>query len=100
MAEMVKGFFLKTPHENAPDWVKRKVSVNVEQFSEYLRDHANEKGFVNFDLKEAKTGHWYLQLDKWKPSINENSDESPAPEVETFTPYTPPPKPFEDDVPF
>lgn len=100
MAKMVKGFFLKTPHENAPDWIKRNVSVNVSQFSEYLKEHENEKGFVNFDLKEAKSGHWYLELKDWKPTENTEQEEKQTPVAESFTSYTPPPKPFDDDVPF
>ena len=72
-SNLVKGFYLKTPSENAPDYVLRKVSVNVDQFIEYLQEHRNDEGYVNFDLKEAKSKHWYLQLDKYQPDNSDNS---------------------------
>lgn len=115
MADMVNGIFFKTPHDNAPDWVKRKVSVNVEQFIQYLQENANEKGYVNFDLNEARSGHWYLQKDDWKPDGQKAEQSSrPAHQEHTGTPfqsYKPGPKPtdfnsgggkarFEDDIPF
>jgi hypothetical protein len=99
--DLVKGFFMKTPHENAPDFVKRKVGVNVEQFVQYLHENANEKGYVNFDLLEAKSGHWYLKKDEYQPrEQNEQSQQAG-----NSTGFTPPPPynsggTFSDDIPF
>ncbi len=112
---LVKGFYLKTPHENAPDFVLRKVGVNVDQFIEYLQEHRNESGYVNFDLKEAKSTHWYLQLDSWQPDSsrsNQSTENKPTGNSGGFKPFAPPPfegkKPenglfqedFDDDIPF
>lgn len=74
---LVKGFYLKTPHEKAPDFVKRKVSIKVDDFVQYLQDHKNGSGYVNFDLNEARSGHWYLKHDDWVP---EQQNTAPAPE--------------------
>ena len=112
--DLVKGMFFKTPHDNAPDFVKRKVSVNVDQFIEYLNEHKNESGYVNFDLLEAKSLHWYLKLDDWKPDSNYSGGNSSSsgstwgspkedkPKIEGgFKPtFTPPKEEFEDDIPF
>ena len=114
MAEMVNGMFFKTPHDNAPDWVKRKVSVNVEQFIQYLHDNVNESGYVNFDLNEARSGHWYLQKDDWKPdgqSQQPPAQESKPQQFQSYKPAAQNPGPGEfsggggsfnpkDDIPF
>jgi len=76
---LVKGVYLKTPHEKAPDFVKRKVSIKVDDFIQYLQEHKNESGYVNFDLNEAKSGHWYLKLDDWVPE-QQNNTAPPAPD--------------------
>lgn len=65
--DLVKGIFFKTPHNNAPDFVKRKVNIKVDEFIEYLQSKKNEAGYVNFDLLESKSGHWYFKYDDWKP---------------------------------
>ena len=102
-SNLVKGVYFKTPHENAPDFVKRKVGVNVDQFIEYLQEHRNKDGYVNFDLKEAKSLHWYLQLDTYPL---DNSGES-KPTAKTLFGAPPPkfgveklPEDFNDDIPF
>ena len=113
---LVKGIYLKTPHENAPDWVKRKVSINVDQLIEYLQENRNEAGYVNCDLKEAKSTHWYLELDTWQPDNQRSEQSSSTPNNKPFT--APPfgkfgkkkdeglfessglPEDFEDDIPF
>ena len=74
---LVKGIYFKTPHEKAPDFVKRKVSIKVVDFVQYLQEHRNESGYVNFDLNEAKSLHWYFKLDDWVP---EQQNVVPAPE--------------------
>jgi len=99
--DMVKGFFMKTPNDRAPEFVKRKIGVNVEQFTEYLRENQNEKGYVNFDLLEARSGHWYLKLDDFNPT-EQNNNSAPTGNSGGFTP---PPAynggaTFEDDIPF
>ena len=115
--KLAKGIYFKTPHENAPDWVKRKVSVNVDQFIEFLQEHKNDSGYVNFDLKEAKSTHWYMEVDDWQPNNSGNHipDSSGNNQQSTdsagFKPFAPPPfegkKPenglFQedfDDIPF
>lgn len=105
--EMVKGFFMKTPSDRAPDFVLRKVGVNVDQFTEYLRENQNEKGYVNFDLLEARSGHWYLKKDEYvsrdqNQPAEQNQQPAPSGNSGGFTP--PPPMgsvPFDDsDIPF
>jgi len=111
--DFVKGVFLKTPHENAPDFIKRKVNIKVDEFIEYLQKHKNDSGYVNFDMKEAKSGHWYLQIDDWQPNSNQSGNNSSSGSTwgnqdkkqESFKPpsngFKPNPvEEFEGDIPF
>lgn len=76
------GFIIKSPHENAPDYVKGNVSVKVSEFVAFLQKH-QEKDWVNLDLKEAKDGKkLYVQLNTWKPEKKSvGMPELPAEEI-------------------
>jgi len=74
---LVKGIYFKTPHKKAPDFVKRKVSIKVDDFVQYLQEHRNKDGYVNFDLKEAKSLHWYLKYNDWVPEQQNNEPDEP-----------------------
>lgn len=76
VSTLPQGFFLKPPHEKAPDWVKGQIGIKVEDAIEYLKQHENERGYVNLDLKESKQGKLYLDLNVYK------KPESTAPDQE------------------
>lgn len=61
-----KGFFIKPAHENAPEFVKGRVSIKVEDFTNYLKECGNSDGWCNFQLLNGKNG-LYLKLDTWTP---------------------------------
>ena len=66
----INGLFVYAPHEKAPDFVKAKLSINVERLQEWLSENkalANEKGFISIDIKEGRDKKWYAQVDNWKP---------------------------------
>lgn len=69
-----KGFYIGEPNENAPDFVKGRISVKVEEFTAFLNEHANDKGYVNLDLLEGQKG-LYSTLNTWKPK---ESSEAPV----------------------
>jgi len=73
----VGGFFFKLPHENAPDFVKGKVSIKLPDLRQWLIE--NPQGdWLNVDLKVSKAGKGYAELDTWKPDkekANENKVE-------------------------
>ena len=68
MKDFIDGLFVKQPRENAPDFVKGRLSIAVEKFIPYLQSKANAKGYVNIDLLESKEGMLYAKLNDWKPS--------------------------------
>ena len=61
------GLMFQEPSEKAPSWVKGKISVNVKKFTDFLNQQQNERGWVNLDVKQAKGGSIYVELDTYKP---------------------------------
>ena len=45
-----------------------KVGINVNDFIQFLQQHASPTGWVNFDIKTSqKTGQPYAELNTWQP---------------------------------
>lgn len=65
-----KGMIFKRPNENAPTFIKGKISFKVDEFIEFLQEHDN-KGWVNIDLLQSKENKLYLKLDDWKKEDTE-----------------------------
>jgi len=61
-----QGFsFKKNP--NSPEFVVGKQSIKVDEAVAFLQ--ANQKnGWVNLDVKQAKNGNFYMELDTWEPA--------------------------------
>ena len=49
-----KGFIYKEP-EKAPQWIKAKISIKVDEFIQFLQENENN-GWVNIDICESKDG--------------------------------------------
>ncbi len=90
----IQGMIFKRPHEKAPDFVKGKLSVKVDEFIAFAKEHQND-GWLNVDLKEAQNGKYYAELDNWKPDGGKSDfqapSENPAPAGGGG---------FDDDIPF
>ena len=75
---LVKGFFPKPKHPNAPDFVIAKGSINLPMFAEFMREFkaANPgQEWVNIDMKVAKSGKGVAVTDTWEP----DPEKAPAP---------------------
>ncbi len=75
----VDGMSFNYPHENAPDFIKGKISLNAPALTNFMNLHKNEKGWLTVILKKSKGGKMYFELDTWKPTVSktetlENSD--------------------------
>jgi len=80
------GFRIEAPHEKAPDFVKGKVSIKVDEFIEFLQKHKTDKGWINGSLKVSRAGGYYLELDTWKPTKkveDQWNDKTPSVDPET-----------------
>lgn len=79
------GFIFKKD-EQTPEFVIGKISIKVEEATEFLKNHSNN-GWVNLDVKLSQGGKHYMELNTWKPNT-EKSNNAPAPaEVEPDLPF-------------
>ena len=83
------GFSFKR-NENAPDFVVGRVSIKIEDAIAFMRKH-DKGGWVNLDVKQARSGNYYMELDTFKPKGDAPQKES------TPTPSAPA---EDEDVPF
>lgn len=69
--EFVDGLVVKAPHEKAPSFVKASISIKVEDLGKWLRARykasLENEGWINIDVKEAKSGKWYAAVSTYKP---------------------------------
>lgn len=63
--EFADGLIVKAPHENAPDFVKASISIKRKDLGNWLRSKDDE--WINLQVKVAKSGKWYAEVDSWKP---------------------------------
>jgi hypothetical protein len=59
------GFSFKR-NENAPDFVVGRVSIKVEDAVAFMKQNA-KNGWVNLDVKQARSGNYYMELDTFEP---------------------------------
>jgi hypothetical protein len=60
------GFIWKKPADNAPDFVKGKISIKVSEFKNWLDENVNND-WVNLDVLKSKEGKIYAKKNDWKP---------------------------------
>ena len=63
--EFIDGLSAKAPRQNAPDFVKASLSIKREALIAWLQQRHGD--WINADVKEAKSGKWYVAVDAWKP---------------------------------
>lgn len=75
--QFTKGLFFNKPNEKAPDFVKGSLSINVHEFTQWLEQNKNAKGYVNIDLKESQQGKFYAEKNSWEPTQAQQPQEQP-----------------------
>ena len=69
----LQGLSLKKPHENAPDFVRFKGSINLPKLREFLKEQKEagniEGDWVNFDVADPweDDDRYNISLNMWKP---------------------------------
>jgi len=100
-AEFVSGLIAKAPHENAPEYVKAKLSMKREELIAWLQTREGE--WVNADVKVSQGGKWYVAVDDWKPDGERSRKPRDQPKRRDRAPAKPAnfdDVPFDDDIPF
>ena len=71
------GFYFDKPRDGAPEFVKGRMSVKVEDAITFLQTYRNTKGYINCDLLKKKDGSgFYFTLNKWEPEKKVSIDAS------------------------
>lgn len=117
MSEMADGLYFDLPSDNAPDFVKGKLSLDLNRFVAWARENHTD-GKIKVDiLVSKKTGKPYGKLNAWKPDPNKqqnwqqqgqgghnaNGALNHPMQGQDFNTYKPPTTPgdkYEDDIPF
>ncbi len=71
MAEEIKfpkGIFFNPKREGSPDFVRGGISIKVAEAIPFLKENANESGYVNLDILKSKEGKTYLKVNQYKKS--------------------------------
>ena len=74
--EFINGLIVKAPNDNAPEYVKAKLSIKREELIAWLQTKGGE--WINADIKVSQTGKWYVSVDNWKPSGQRQEPRKPA----------------------
>jgi hypothetical protein len=64
--EFVNGLIVKAPNDNAPEYVKAKISIRRAELIAWLQTKPDE--WINADVKVSQGGKWYVAVDTWKPN--------------------------------
>jgi len=59
------GFSFKRS-ENAPDFVVGRLSLKVDEAIVFIKEN-EKKGWVNLNIKTARSGNYYVELDTFDP---------------------------------
>ena len=95
--KFLKGIYFNAPHENAPDFVKCRISIKPTELCQFLRENKdliNEKGYINMDGKTTKDGKWILMINDFKPGQKQSGNAAPE------KPQSGVGSDFDDDVPW
>lgn len=99
-AKFIDGLIVKAPHENAPDYVKAKLSIRRQELIDWLSQQSGD--WINADVKVSQQGKWYAAVDTWKPNGGSGGGRGGAPQRPARQSATnPPADDFADDsIPF
>jgi len=66
--EFPQGIFIKAPADAAPDFVKGKIQMKLDEALPWIKSKADSgEQWLSLDIKEGRSGKWYASVDTWKP---------------------------------
>ena len=78
------GFSFKR-NEKAPDFVVGRLSMKVDEAVAFIRQH-EKGGWVNLNIKTARSGNHYVELDTYEPTQGGAKPQSePKPQSKPIT---------------
>ena len=91
------GFHFKRS-DKAPDFVVGNLSINLDAARATFKEHA-EGGWLNLQIKQGRSGNYYVEVDTWKPGQPTQKPQQQAARMHE-KPSPDLPEEFEDDIPF
>ena len=91
--KFINGLIVKAPNDNAPEYVKAKLSIKREELIAWLQSEDGE--WINADIKVSREGKWYVSVDTWKPNGQRQAPRREPAKQESWDD-----KPLDDDIPF
>ena len=67
--DFVNGMIIKKPNDNAPEWVKAKMSIKLDDFKGWIGGFVKanpDDEWINIDIKESKKGNLYAERNTYK----------------------------------
>lgn len=68
------GFSFKR-NENAPEFVVGRLSMKVDDATKFIKEN-QKNGWINLNVKKARTGNFYLELDTYYPDTKEGGSDA------------------------
>lgn len=68
------GMRVSKPSEKAPKFIIANIGINVADFLFWANKHS-DRGWVNIQVKESKSGKLYAELDDYKRTTPNPKDE-------------------------
>lgn len=99
--KFINGLIVKAPNDNAPEYVKAKLSIKREELIAWLQTESGE--WINADIKVSSGGKWYAAVDTWVPNQGNGTSRNNAPKPPRRDPApatTFDSEPFDDQIPF
>lgn len=63
---LAKGFYFDKPREGAPEFIRGRISIKVEDALKTLEEYKNDAGYVNLEVCRSKDGtKMYLQVNTY-----------------------------------
>jgi hypothetical protein len=71
-----KGINFKR-NDNAPEFVVGKLAIKTDEAVAFLNE-TSKNGWVNLDIKKAKSGKYYIELDTYEVKAKTTEDLGPG----------------------
>lgn len=68
------GFIFKKK-ETAPDFVIGSLSLKADEATAFIKKHI-KNGWVNLDIKQGRSGNYYVELDTFEPKAKGDAPKS------------------------
>jgi len=74
--QFIPGLIVKAPNPKAPEFVKASLSIKRAELIAWLHDRTED--WINVDVKESKSGKWYVAVNAYKREEGAPSRSQPA----------------------